>query len=271
MTLKQLFDEYYLDTKEGKRLVEVFPDFYQSMEEMDVIPWDKELEEIYDRNPEVIDTMEYIRIMRQNGMMTEEEAKKMLDELPRDYSSKVMGVAYIEDKTVSFRGDKVPRLDVLIHEAGHIYFKVNDLYWSSTYGGGEYLMALILNGYVKGNEETVKNYIDMLKLINESPERANNLLNRFAEEFFEKINCFNCPEKKNALALMISAGTLPSGFTGDYDNPPDEMSKEDMHSFVVDMLEGIRWNDNWWRMVGEEFLKKLDIYLLENSFRGPKL
>ncbi|MEM3427042.1 MAG: hypothetical protein QW212_02100 [Nitrososphaerales archaeon] len=39
----------------------------------------------------------------------------------------------------------------------------------------------------------------------------------------------------------------------DLENPPDEMTKEQMHFFMVNMLEGLKWQDPWWQYIAREF------------------
>ena len=243
MNLKELFDRHYLKTEEGQIFATKFQDFYRAFEEIEVVEWDKEVEELYDKNPEVIDTIDFVEMLVRNGLMTREEGDRWIEQELRthQYASKVMGVAYIEDKAVAFRS-KVPTLPVLLHEAGHVYFEENDLFWNAVFGGGEYLMWLIMQDKIEGNEKTIRKYMDFLKLIETQPEKANTLLNGFAKKL---LSC-------NALTLMLKAGTLPSEEI-DLENPPDEMTKEQMHSFMVNMLEGLKWQDTWWKYIAREF------------------
>lgn len=250
MNLKELFDRHYLRTQEGIAFVKKFPRFYEAFKEIEVVEWDKELEELYDRNPEVVDTIDFVEMLVRNGLMTREEGDRWIQRELKGYASKVLGVAYIEERAVAFR-NKVPTLSVLLHEAGHVYFQENDLFWSATYGGGEYLMWLIMQDMIEGDEGTIRKYMDFLKIAYKEPLKASELLNRFAKEFIDK---FKLKGIKNALGLMIFTGTMPSTPI-DLSNPPDVMDRMEIVSFLVNMLEGIRWKDPWWGNIAKEFLR----------------
>lgn len=253
MTLKELFDQRYLQTDTGQTFVRKFPNFYEAFKDIQIAQWDKSLEELFDKNPEIIDALDFLRMLKANGLISQEEFEKTTQELfkTHNYSSKVLGVAYIEDKTVAFR-NAIPSIDVLLHEAGHVYFQKNDLLWSATYAGGEYLMWLILDNHIDGNEYTIRNYMNFLELIYENPTEANALLNDFARSFSQKYG-LNAP---NALSLMLFTGTLPNKIF-DLNNPPDEMDREDMFSFMANMLEGVKFKDPHWTIIAENFFKLL--------------
>lgn len=51
---------------------------------------------------------------------------------------------------------------------------------------------------------------------------------------------------------MLLTGTLPNKVF-DLNNPPDEMDREDMHSFMTNMLEGVKFKDYHWTIIAENF------------------
>jgi len=137
-----------------------FPDFVEFSKSVDVVPWADEYA-IADKNPEVIDFLEFLEKLLEMRAISQEEYERETAKLP-SYASKTGGVAFIEDNVVSFR-DENPSEHVVVHEIGHCYFKENDRVWSASYGGGESLFWLILRKDLPLSELSIFQYHSWLR------------------------------------------------------------------------------------------------------------
>ena len=233
-----IFDEYYPELKE--RVREVYPNFLKTAEEVEVIPWRKEFEE-GDVNPEVIDTLTFFSDLFKNGLISQDEYEKEISKLLEGkYARKTLGIAFIEDKKVSFR-DEVPPKNVLLHEVGHVHFGEKDPVWSASYGGGEILFHLGLEGHPI-REEGVRRYMSLLKrtLCGEHEEVAREIVSAVSSRFPEV--------PKSFYGLCLFAGYLPNADVVPFLSRKEELfflvpKKSDVLSFVVNLAEGIRYKD----------------------------
>ena len=250
MNLKE-FMKKYESLKEFQIFKEKFPEMYEFSKYVEVIPWQDDFA-IADKNPEVLEELEFYETLYQNGMIDEKEYERLREKVWKKTSgivSKTMGIAFTDDNVVSFRSQRPP-FWVVVHELGHCYFKEPDPVWSSVYGGGESVLWLIVKGHLEGNEETVRRYMDFLKLTYENPKKANEVLNEVARKLLEDKGV------KNFAGFCLYSGYVPMGVkTVNYEEAPDYLSKEALLMGVVNMIEGIRWNDPFWERFAKEFLK----------------
>ena len=244
MTLKDLLQRYENDPV-FKKFKKTFPRMCEFAGEVEVIPWQDDYA-LADVNPELIDELKFYEELLKNGLITEEEYQRRAKSVP--YASKTVAVAFTEEKKVSFR-EKVPSLSVILHELGHVYFEEPDPVWSSVYGGGEALMWLILEGKVKGDEESVRRWHELMHLAYENPEEAFRILDevtlrvgrKLGVNFLEVEKDFppSIP-KRPVYAMMVWTGTIPSPEGG-------------VQTILVNALEGTRWGE----YVHGEFLREL--------------
>lgn len=163
-----------------------------------------------------------------------------------------MGIAFIEERKVAFR-ERVPALHVVLHELGHIYFEETDPVWNTSYGGGEFLMWLIIKGHMEGNEENIREWHSLMKLGYENPEKLYEKLDEVAlkvgkEVLGEDLSGLKCVEgfglgekhRRPIYELALWTGTLPSG-----DSP---------FFILVNVLEGTRYGELLWRKALEELI-----------------
>lgn len=223
MYLQEILDAYYKGTEKEKFELwrKAFPKMYEFSQEVEVIPWEEEYQSA-DVNPEIIDQLKFYEELLKNGLISEKEYLNLTRSV-RGFSRKVLGVAFIEENAVAFR-DKIPPLNVAIHELGHIFFKKGDNVWSDIYAGGETLMWAIVFNRIEGqegkNEELVRNYMDIYELSILNPKKGEVIINKVAKrvlkqigvenpkEFLEKAGWDIEPTPINA--LLIRNGTLPS-------------------------------------------------------------
>ena len=251
-TVYDLLTSLYGEDQYFRAFREKFPKTFKFSKQVKVIPWKKEFE-VADRNPEAIDAVEELEKALEKGLITEEEFfEKVKEVYPRDGASKTQAIAFNEKKEVSFR-EKKPSLFEILHELGHVYFNVTDKVWSSVYSGGESLFWLIITGKVEGNEKTVKSYLKFLKDFDESPQKAQNLLNEAAKNVARK---YGIPVK-NALGLCLWSGFIPSQKANvahlDPQELPDELSQVDCWEIVANLIEGTKYGETLWK----EYLKEL--------------
>jgi hypothetical protein len=176
-----------------------FPDLVEFSKEIEVVPWVDEYA-IADKNPEVIDHLEFLEKLLEMKAISQEEYEREVSKLPA-YASKTGGVAFIEDNTVSFRSPN-PEEHVVVHEVGHCYFRENDRIWSASYGGGESLFWLILRKDLSLNELAIFQWHSWLRGTLEGR------LEEVAKEIVRKLSKLNLPVAEHIYAYQLFAGTM---------------------------------------------------------------
>ncbi|WP_028841997.1 hypothetical protein [Thermodesulfovibrio yellowstonii] len=237
------------------RLSLLFPAMIETAKDVEVIPWQEEFA-VADKNPEVIDSIEFFELLFKNGVITEEECRDNISKIlsQAGYSSRTEGIAFIEDRQVAFRSPK-PSISVVLHELGHIHFGEPDIIWSATYGGGEALMWLGLSKKFYIDEPCVLFYHTLLK---EAYEKPQDVAKQVATVITEKIK-IDCYPHIATLALF--AGTILDGVMNelrekrlehlfsDLLNPEWEKitpTRTMVWGFLVDLVEGLKWNDSFY-------------------------
>jgi len=169
-----------------------------------------------------------------------------------------MGIAFIEEQQVSFR-EEVPSKEILVHEVGHVHFQEVDSVWSSTYGGGEILFWLGVQGKYNIPEEGIRRFHSLFKKAQagENAEVAEEIVNKVAPLFGEQI-------VPHFYTICLFTGWLPEG-VGRLDLDPFDLKnpawlevepkKNDVVSFFVNLTSGLQFFDSFWI----EIAKKLQI------------
>jgi hypothetical protein len=222
-----------------------FTDFVDFSKSIEVVPWDDEYA-IADRNPEVIDHLEFLEKLLQMRAITQEEYEREVSKLPA-YASKTGGVAFIEEGVVSFRDENPPE-NVIIHEVGHCYFREPDQIWNASYGGGEALFWLILRQDLPLNELAIFQYHSWLRRTLEGQ------VEEVAEEIVRKLSKLNLPVFPHIYAYQLWAGTLGVGIENipgelfvDLENPRWQgvkISKQGLLSFFANLITGASLGDS---------------------------
>ena len=256
----EFLERHYPDTL--KVLEDKFPEFVKTARRIKVIPWREEFQ-VADKNQEVIDEIEFWETLAKGGLISEEEAGRRINALLKEkgYSSKTMGIAFIEAGEVSFRNE-VPPLSVLLHEIGHVHFKEPDPVWSSTYGGGETLFWLALKKDYPIGEEEIRRFHSLFKRAQngEHLEVAKEIVEKVAPLWGEQIVPAFYP-------LCLAAGWSPHYVYEaaseeldpfDLKNPEWEKvlpHRNDVVTFFIELTEGLKYQDSFWT----EYAKKLGI------------
>lgn len=251
-TVYDLLTSLYGEDQYFRAFCKKFPQTFEFSKRVKVIPWKEEFA-IADHHPEVVDAIKELENALEKGLITEVEFFEKVKEVHSGgVVSKTQAIAFNEKKEVSFR-EKKPSLFEILHELGHVYFNVTDKVWNSVYSGGESLFWLIITGKFEGNEETVKSYLKFLKTADESPQKAQNLLNEAAKNVARK---YGIPVK-NALGLCLWSGFIPSQKANvahlDPQELPDELSQVDCWEIVANLIEGTKYGETLWK----EYLKEL--------------
>jgi len=222
-----------------------FPDFVEFSKSVDVVPWEDEYA-IADRNPEVIDQLSFLEALLEMKAITQEEFERETAKLPA-YASKTRGVAFIEERVVSFRDENPPE-NVVIHEAGHCYFREPDQIWNASYGGGEALFWLILRQDLPLNELAIFQYHSWLRRTLEGR------VEEVAREIVRKLSKLNLPVSPHVYTYQLWAGTMgvdvekiPHHLFIDLENREwkrVEVSKAGMLSFLANLLVGVGLGDS---------------------------
>jgi len=239
-----------------EKLREKFPKLLLTAEKVEVIPWREEFA-VADVNPEVIDEIEFWRTLHASGLITEEELVEKLRRIKKN-ASKTMGIAFIEEKQVSFRAP-VPDKYTLLHEIGHVHFQVNDSAWNSVYGGGEILLWLGIEGKYRIGEEEIRRY-------HEYYQRAQNGEHlEVAEEIVEKVAPLYGEQIVPAFyPICLYTGWMPEGVLTHEIDPFDlknerwlevEPLREDVVLFFINLTEGLKYKDSFWI----EYAKRLGV------------
>jgi len=222
-----------------------FPDFTEFSKTVEVIPWQEEFG-IGDFNPEVVDFIEFLDRLLQMQAISREEYEREIGKLP-SYASRTEGVAFIEEKTVSFRSPN-PEEHVVVHEIGHCYFRENDRIWSASYGGGESLFWLILRKGLPLNELSIFQYHSWLRRTLEGQ------VEEVAKEILKKLSKLNLPVFPHIYTYQLWAGTLgidaskiPPHLLFDLQNKEwekIEVSREGLMSFFANLIVGASLGDS---------------------------
>lgn len=221
-----------------KRLKNGFSGLVEFSKEVEVLDWEPEFA-IHDKNPEVWFQLRELDRLFEAGEIDEKTYLEKRKQLERIYTSVTMGVAFIEDKAVSFR--EKPSLGLWLHEVGHVYFRAGDLVWSSTFGGAELLLAIHLNTHYLSSEDSVRDLLRILYIATESPETAHEmLLNRFGRAILVY------KTRRHIGALMMAMGSIICEDVYDPDDPRwDEVEvKEDIIRYAIaNILDGVLYHD----------------------------
>lgn len=176
MTLQEFLIRYS-NLKEYHSWKKRFQDMYEFTKEIQVIPWQEEFN-IKDENESTIDELEFLNFMVQNKMISEEEIQKTISNMP-NYSSKTLIISFVNDKIISFR-EKRPDFYIVLNEIGNTYFNEYDIEWNYNNISGEILMWLIINDKFNGDENTIKQWHKIIRLLNENSEAILNFLDKIA-------------------------------------------------------------------------------------------
>lgn len=242
MTLLELLKRYEIFNV----LKSKFPGMIDRAGEINVIPWNKEFN-VADRNPEVIETIEFLDILLKNGMITEQDYTEQVRRISTGYASKTLAIAFIGRKEVSFRSE-VPDQNVVLHELGHIYFNVNDLIWSASYGGGEILFHLALKEKYNITEKNIRRYHTLLKQIYENAEEVHRVI---TDSIAHRLDVY-----PHLFTICIFAGYIPD--IGAHITPEisNDLKSEEwaqvpvmqhhLFSFFQNMMDGLKYRDSIW-------------------------
>lgn len=198
-TAYDLLERYYEESLE--RLKEGFKSFLETAKEIEVIEWQDEFA-VADKNPEVILQLEELEKKLKNKEIDEETYKEAVRKIASVPASITIGVAFIDEKKVSFRTTPPP-LRVLLHEIGHIHYKVKDLIWSSTFGGAELLLQAHVAKICNTSDEKLKDLISFMKLCYDNPEEAHSWFVSKCALFIEENSI-----ARHIGAIMAYFGTL---------------------------------------------------------------
>ena len=254
MKLSEFFERNYKNLREYENFKRKFPRLMDYAKVVEVIPWRKEFE-VADRNPEIYDAIQYLKKLREKRAISEEEFKKKMEQLLPigERVSKTLGIAFTERNEVSFREEVVP-FWLAIHELGHCFFKKPDPVWSGVYGGGEQLLWTIASGFLQGNEETIRKYMEFLELIDENPKKTSEFLNSLAREILGNKGV------KNVGGYALYSGYIPPKMENviEPEEAPDYLSPETLKSILINFLEGVRWKDTFSLAFFGKFLERLE-------------
>lgn len=254
----------YSDDRTFQAFKEKFPKMFEFSKEVKIVPW-KEEYAVGDCNPEIVDALKELHESLEKRLISPKEYLERFEELRKEFvkegASKTEGMAFPERKEVSFR-DKKPSFYVVLHELGHVYFKVDDSLWKARFGGGELVFWLILRGEIDAeerNEELVRAYINLFyKLQKEKKvKEVSDFLNEVARRVAKEYNLF----VRNAKELALSVGTLLSCVTGDDILKPEsssgELDRRSCFEFIIAMMDGTVLGETLWEITLKEFVNKL--------------
>jgi len=238
-----------------QRLQKLFPEFVESAKTITVIPWQESFQ-IADKNPEIVDAMDFYDMLYKNKMISQEEYENQINELfaqAKGYVSRTEGIAFIKEREISFRSPK-PKITYVIHEIGHIHYEEPDPVWSSTYGGGELLMQLALFQNYTTDDASIRHYHSIIHNASILPD---NTAKELAEAIIQKTK-LPCYPSLHAISLF--SGAIPDGLWEQlrerkleeiYDKLNDSRWEEiditysHIRIFLTGVLEGLRYRDSF--------------------------
>ena len=237
------------------RLQKLFPEFIESAKTITVIPWQEEFQ-IADKNPEIIDAMDFYAMLYKNKIISQEEYERQINELfaqAKGYISRTEGISFIKEREISFRSPK-PKITYVIHEIGHIHYEEPDPVWSATYGGGELLMQLALFQNYTTYDASIRHYHSIIHNASILPE---NTAKEIAEAIIEKTK-LPCYPSLHAIALF--SGAIPDGLWEQlrakkleeiYDKLNDsrwgeiEVTYSNIRMFLTNIIDGLKYKDSF--------------------------
>lgn len=237
------------------KLQKLFPEFIESAKTITIIPWQEEFQ-IADKNPELLDAMDFYAMLYKNKMISQEEYEKQINELftqAKGYISRTEGISFIKEREISFRSPK-PKITYVIHEIGHIHYEEPDPVWSATYGGGELLMQLALFQNYTTNDASIRHYHSIIHNASILPE---NTTRELAEAIIQKTK-LPCYPSLHAISLF--SGAIPDGLWEQlrgrkleeiYDKLSDsrweqvKVTYSNIRIFLTGVLEGLRYRDSF--------------------------
>jgi len=220
-----------------EKLKKKYPAFAEYSKKVEVVEWQKEFEE-FDVNPETVDAIEFLNMLLQNNLISEEEYEKHIRNL-KFPASKTLGIAFMDEDKVAFR--EHPSDEILIHELGHCFFKANDLLWSSIYGGGESLFWLGLKrDDIKITEQSIFFYHSLLEKALQGDTKT---VNQIVVEKLSKLGLDALP---HILSYALYAGSI---LEPDFIDHKDEnilnfkLQAHHIQKFFVNCVMGTHYSD----------------------------
>lgn len=223
-----------------------FPSMANLAEEVEVIPWRDEFN-VADKNPEVIEALEFLDMLLKNGMITEEQYIEQSRKVATSYASKTMGMAFIKDRKISFR-EAVPKPAIVLHELGHVYFQVHDILWNASYGGGEILLHLALNNRYYITEGHIRRYHALLEKTYEDPEGVHKLI---TDAIAPRLDVY-----PHLFTICLFAGYIPDFEARTAFEFWDDLKSEKwgtipveqhhLFAFMQNLVEGLKYDDPAW-------------------------
>jgi len=236
-----LVAEYPAD---AKKLKERFPDMAKTAEETVVVPWDPSYA-IADRNPEVIMELERLEKLLEMGDIDEETYNNLRRKLTKNYASLTLAIAFPQEKKVAFRKQR-PSLRTVLHELGHIHFKVGDLLWSSMYGGAEILFWIGFENVFKTTEKQIQDCIALIDAAFRDPESAHSIIIERLRPVWEQHGLV-----PHVGALLVAAGTIPDTVFYSIEDPTWQevpITAQLVSQFITNVLDGLRFKEPWFVM-----------------------
>jgi len=237
------------------RLQKLFPEFIESAKTITVIPWQEEFQ-IADKNPEIVDAMDFYAMLYKNKIISQEEYEKQINELfaqAKGYISRTEGIAFIKEREISFRSPR-PKITYIIHEIGHVHYEELDPVWSATYGGGELLVQLALFQNYVTDDKAIRDYHSII-------HNASILPGKTAKELADAIiQKTKLPCYPNLHAISLFSGTIPDGLWEQlrekkleeiYDKLNDsrwgeiEVTYSNIRMFLTNIIDGLKYKDSF--------------------------
>ena len=237
------------------KLQKLFPEFVESAETITVIPWQESFQ-IADKNPEIVDAMDFYAMLCKNKIISQKEYERQINELfaqVKGYISRTEGISFIKEREISFRSPK-PKITYVIHEIGHIHYEEPDPVWSATYGDGELLMHLALFQNYTTYDASIRHYHF---IIHNASILLENTAKEIAEAIIEKTK-LPCYPSLHAISLF--SGAIPDGLWEQlrekkleeiYDKLNDprweeiDITYSQIRMFLTNIVDGLRYRDNF--------------------------
>jgi len=237
------------------KLQKLFPEFVESAKTITVIPWQESFQ-IADKNPEIVDAMDFYAMLYKNKIISQEEYERQINELfaqVKGYISRTEGISFIKEREISFRSPK-PKITYVIHEIGHIHYEEPDPVWSATYGGGELLMQLALFQNYTTDDASIRHYHSIIHNASILPK---NTAKEIAEAIIEKTK-LPCYPSLHAISLF--SGAIPDGLWEQlrekkleeiYDKLNDprweeiDITYSQIRMFLTNIVDGLRYRDDF--------------------------
>lgn len=156
-------------------------------------------------------------------------------------SEAVLGVASLISRVVSFR-EATPAFTTILHELGHVYFKVKDDCWNDGQGSGSLLLELaVYSDRYKITTSNIEKYISLASLAIKNPECCHRYITDkiASKKVFSHLNLYHLYHIAKHAEIRIE-GLYPP----EIDWKTSRVKTKHLQRFLKGVVEGLKYHNS---------------------------